>query len=73
MKKILSKMKAPECSQHHTSFLRRSRAGNSIVGGGIWPKLELIEAFMHVLVTCKNEDDLVKNEGARVIATFFPI
>ena len=27
------------------------------VGGGIWPKLELIQAFMHVLVTCKNEDD----------------
>ena len=27
------------------------------VGGGIWPKFELIQAFMHVLVTCKNEDD----------------
>ena len=26
------------------------------VGGGIWSKCELI-CFMHVLVTCKNEDD----------------
>ena len=26
-------------------------------GVGIWPKFELIQAFMHVLVTCKNEDD----------------
>ena len=30
---------------------------NSGVGGGIWRKFELIQAFMHVLVTCKNEDD----------------
>ena len=29
---------------------------NSVAGGGIWPKFELIQAFMHVLVTCKNED-----------------
>ena len=41
------------------------------VGGGIWPKFELIQAFMHVLFTCKNEDDSIKNEGARVVATFF--
>ena len=47
MKKIRSKMKALEWTQHYT-------AG---VGVGIWPKFELIQAFMHVLVTCKNEDD----------------
>ena len=29
---------------------------------GIWPKFELIEAFVHVLTTCKNEDDRIKNE-----------
>ena len=35
---------------------------------------------MHVLITCKNEDDSikkegarVKNEGARVVTTFFPL
>ena len=30
------------------------------VGGGIWPKFELIQAFMHVLFTCKNEVDHIK-------------
>ena len=42
-------------------FFRHARADNSGVGVGIgigiWPKFELIQAFMHVLVTCKNEDD----------------
>ena len=28
-----------------------------VVVTGIWPKFELIQAFMHVLVTCKYEDD----------------
>ena len=30
------------------------------------PKFELTQAFMHVLITCKNEEDPIKNEGARV-------
>ena len=42
------------------------------VGGGIWPKFELIQAFMHVLLSCKNEVDKIKNEGARVFARFLP-
>ena len=58
MKKIRSKMKALEWSQHYTEqFFRCARADNSGVGVGIWPKFELIQAFMHVLDTCKNEDD----------------
>ena len=62
MKKIRSKMKALECSQHYkTFFFRRARADNSGVGGGIWPKFDLIQAVMHVLVTCKNEYDRIKN------------
>ena len=56
-KNIRSKMKALECSQHYNQIFRRTRADNSWVGGGIWPKFELIQAFMHVLVTCKNEDN----------------
>ena len=36
-------------------FLRRSSAANSIVGGPIWPKFELIHNIMHVLVTSKFE------------------
>ena len=27
---------------------------------------------MHILVTCKNEDDSIKNEWARAVTTFFP-
>ena len=60
IKKIRSKMKALECSQHYTSIIfRRSRADNSGVRDGIWPKFELTQAFMHALVTCKNEAGLV--------------
>ena len=57
MKKIRSKIEALECSQHYSSIFRRGRADNSVVVGGIWSKFELIQVFMHVLVTCKNEDD----------------
>ena len=28
---------------------------------------------MEVLVTCKNEEDAFKNEGARVVTTDFPL
>ena len=72
MKKIRLKTEALECSQHYASIFRRARADNSGVGGGIWPKFELIQAFMHVLVTCKNENDRFKNEGARVFTRFLP-
>ena len=37
------------------------------------PKLELIQAFMHVLDTCKNEEDPIKNEGARLFTRFLPL
>ena len=50
----------------YINFCRRAGADNSGVGGGIWLKLVLVQAFMLVLVTCKNEDDRIKNEGARV-------
>ena len=26
---------------------------------------------MHVLTTCKNEEDLIKNEGSRVVTTLY--
>ena len=51
---------------------KRSKASNSVVGDVIWPKFKLIEAFMVVLVTCKNEEDPLKNEGARVDTLFVP-
>ena len=43
-------------------------ADNSGVGGGIWPEFEPIQVFMHVLLT--NEDDSIKNEGARVFTLY---
>ena len=49
-----------------------TRAGNSIVSGLIWFKFKLIQAFMHVLVSCKNEEVPIKIEGARVV-TFSPL
>ena len=73
MKKIRSKMKALEWSQDYTSIFQTRKTDNSGVGGGICPKFELIQAFMHVLVTCKNEDDQIKNEGSRVFTRFLPL
>ena len=37
------------------------------------PKFELIQAFMHVLLTGKNEVEQIKNEGARVFTRFLPL
>ena len=54
-------------------FSRRSRAANSKVSGGILPKFELIKAYMAVLVTCKNEEDPIKNEGSIVVTRFSPL
>ena len=50
-------------------FFRRSRAAYSEVSGGILPKFELIQAFIVVFVTCKNEEDPIKNEGTRVLTS----
>ena len=79
MRMIESKMKELECSQdfsHYKSmgiFSRRSRAANSAVLGPIWPNFELVRDAMDVLVTCKYEEDQIKNEGARVDTTFSPL
>ena len=54
-------------------FFTHSRAANSAVHGEITPKFKLIQAFMVVLVTYKNEKDPVKNEGPRVLTTFSPL
>ena len=54
-------------------FSRRSRAANSAVLGPIWPNFELVRDVIDVLVTSKYEEDTIKNEGARVVTTFFPL
>ena len=57
-----------------SSFLQvSSKAGNSVESCQIWQKLELILAFMVVLLTCKNEEDPIKNECAGVLTTFLPL
>ena len=73
MKKIRSKNRGAGVFTTLCQFFRRARADNSGVCGGIWPKFELIQDFMHVLVTCKNEDDRFKNEVARVFTRFLPL
>ena len=54
-------------------FLRRSRAAYSEIHGRIWPNLELILTLMVVLITYKNEEDPIRNEGDRVLTTFSPL
>ena len=54
-------------------FFRRSRIANSVVSGRIIPKFELIQAFIVVLITCKNKEDTIKNEGSRVLTRFSPL
>ena len=50
-------------------FFNHSRAAYSAVKGRIWLKFELIQDVMVILVTSKNEEDLIKNEGARMLTT----
>ena len=52
-------------------FARRSRAANSAVLGLIWPNFELVRDVMYAFVTCKYEEDPIKNKGARVVATLY--
>ena len=55
-------------------FSRFSRAANSAVLGPIWPNFELVRDVIDVLVTCKNEEDPIKNESATVFDhKIFPI
>ena len=74
---IQSKMKELEWSKqffHYKSmlfFFRRSKAVNSAALSLISPNLEFVRDFIVALVTCKNEEDPVKNEGARVFTTLY--
>ena len=54
-------------------FSRRLRAANSAVPGRIFPNFESIRDFIGVLVTCKNKEEPIKNEGARVFTRFSPL
>ena len=71
MKKIQSKVRALERSQHIHQFLRCSRGANSIIGDGILKKFKLIQALIVVLLVCKKEDPF-KIDSTRVVTTFLP-
>ena len=49
------------------SILTSIKGRNSVANK---QKFELIQALMHVLNTCKNEEDPIKNEDARVFTSF---
>ena len=53
------------------NFSRRSRAANSAVHTPIWPNFELVRDVTVVLITCKNEEDLIENEEPRVFTTLY--
>ena len=56
MRKVQSKLKALERSQHYHWFWGGSGAAKSKVGDGILLKFKLVQYFIIVLFTCKNED-----------------
>ena len=41
--------------------------------GHIWPNFELIQALMHILITCKYEKIPIKNSGENVMTSFSPL
>ena len=71
VKRIQLKMKALESSQdfsHYKPMGGFSDAQGQLIPshGQIWSNFELVRNFMAVLITCKNEEDPIKNEGDRV-------
>ena len=76
--KILLKKTTEKKWKHHFPhyksmgvFLRCSRAANSVVGGPIWPKFELIHNIMHVLANSKFEKDRININGDYVMTSIF--
>ena len=55
----------------YRDFFRCLRAAKSTVKSPIWAKFKLFPAFMIVLITCKNEEDPIKNEGTRVLTRLY--
>ena len=55
------------------NFFKRSRAANSAVLARILLKFELVRDIIDVLVTCKYEEDPIKNEGVRVLTRLYDV
>ena len=54
-------------------FFGRLSAANSVVRGRIWANFKLIQALMYVIITCKYEKDLIKNNQKKVATPFFKL
>ena len=74
-------MKLLSYDQHFPKSMRPSRAGNSHTNSRKWAKIELVGDFMPakielvndlivVLITCKCDEESIKNEVAIVLTTF---
>ena len=71
MRLIKSKMKELECSQDFSHY--KSMGIFPDAQGQLTPQ-SLVRSgrdFMDVLITCKYEEDPIKNEGARVVTTLY--
>ena len=55
------------------SIFERSKAGYSVVNGGICPYFDFNQAFRHIIITCKYEKDPLKTSRDNVMTSFFPI
>ena len=62
-------MSGERLQDHWFSGFNWSRAANSAVHGWIRPNYKLIRDYIVVLVTCKNEEDPIKIEVARVLTS----
>ena len=56
-----------------TTIFQTRKGSILVVSGKIWLKLELIKAFMHVLIACKYEKDQMKNNRENVMMSFSPL
>ena len=45
----------------------------SVVRGRIWSSFKLIQALMHVIITCKYEKDPIKNNREKGATPFFKL
>ena len=78
MNNIQSKMKAFKCSQYSPiislwRFFQTSRIANSADPGPILLNSKPMQAFIAVIVTCKNKADPMKNGRDKVLTRFSPL
>ena len=54
-------------------FFRHSRVADSAASGLSRPKFKLIQALMHVIITCKYEKDRMINSREKIETLFSPL